>query len=132
MATQAKVNGVLSSAGAFYGYSPLAIKIVDSTNGFTAGTQSADGITASTEGGYDKVIRAVQTLGSTIIIGSQANGAFCAVVDAATFNAGPGATTSGAYGALKDAIVATGVADVGDLTVTTGTVFTSAGAFTLA
>ena len=132
MASQAKVNGVLSSAGANYGYAPLAIKIVDSTNGFTVGTQSANGITASTEGGYDKVIRAVQTLGSTIIIGSQANGAFCAVVDGATFNAGPGATTAGAYGALKDAIVATGVADVGDLTITTGTVFTSAGVFTLA
>jgi hypothetical protein len=132
MASQAKVNGVLSQPTSVYGYSPLAIKIADSTSGFTAGVQSADGIAASTEGGYDKVIRAIQTLGSTIIIGTQANGAVCVVVDAATFNAGPGAITAGAYGALKDAVVATGVADVGDLTITTGTVFTSAGAFTLA
>ena len=132
MATQAKVNGVLSAAGAVYGYDPLAIKIVDSTNGFTVGTQSADGVTASAEGGYDKVIRAIQTLGSTILISSQANGAICVVVDGATFNQGAGATTAGAFGALKDAVVATGVADVGDLTVTSGTVFASTGAFTLA
>ena len=132
MAEQAKVNGVIAVAGAEYGYSPLVVKIADSTNGFTAGTPSADGIAAATEGGFEKVIRAVQSLGSTIIIGSQANGAFCAVVDGATFNAGPGAITAGAYGALKDAVVATGVADVGDLAVTTGTVLTSAGAFTLA
>jgi hypothetical protein len=132
MATQAKINGVLSQPGAFYGYAPLCIKIADSTNGFTAGTQSADGITASVEGGYDKVIRAIQTLGSTILISAQANGAISVVVDATTFNAGAGPTTAGAYGALKDAVVATGVADVGDLTVTTGTVFASTGAFTLA
>ena len=132
MATQAKVNGVLSAAGAVYGYDPLCIKIADSTNGFTVGTQSADGVAASVEGGYDKVIRAIQTLGSTILISAQANGAISVVVDGATFNAGPGATTAGAYGALKDAVVATGVADVGDLTITTGTVFASTGAFTLA
>ena len=132
MATQAKVNGVLSAAGAVYGYDPLVIKIADSTSGFTAGTASADGVAAATEGGYDKVIRAIQTLGSTIIISAQDNAAICVVVDGATFNAGAGATTAGAYGALKDAVVATGVASVGDLTVTTGTSLAATGAFTLA
>jgi hypothetical protein len=54
------------------------------------------------------------------------------LVDDATFNKGAGETTSGAYGALKDAIAAaTGVA-VGDQTVTTSSAFTSAGVWTLA
>ena len=132
MATQAKVNGVLSAAGAVYGYDPLVIRVADSGNSFTVGTASADGVTAAVEGGYDQAIRAIQTLGSTIIISAQANGAICAVVDGATFNAGAGATTAGAYGALKDAIVLTGVAAVGDLTVTTGTSLAATGAFTLA
>lgn len=132
MATQAKVNGVIAVAGANYGYAPLCIKIADSGNSFTAGVASTNGVAAATEGGYDKAVRAIQTLGSTIIIGTQANGAFCAVVDGATFNAGAGATTAGAYGALKDAIASATGATVGNLTVTTGTVFTSAGVFTLA
>ena len=131
MATQAKVNGVLSAEGAVYGYDPLVISVADSGNSFTVGTASADGVTAAVEGGYDQAIRAIQTLGSTIIISAQANGAICAVVDGATFNTGAGATTAGEYGALKDAIVAATGATVGNLAVTDGTSLDSAGAFTL-
>lgn len=127
----ARKNGT-AAAGAFYGLQPLAIKVTDSGNNFTVST--GGGATPIVEGGYEKMVRAIETLGSVVILGTQADGAFCAVVDGATFNAGGDTTNTGAYGILKT--LATAVADeigsAGTIAITTGSVFTSAGAFTLA
>ena len=125
---QVKVNGK-AAAGAFYGYQPLALKITDSQSGFTAasgGTNQADPLV---EGGFDKGVRAVETLGSIVWLGSQLNASLFVVVDGATFNAGAGQTTSGAYGALKDAIASATGMGVGNLTVASYTTITGAGVF---
>ena len=125
---QVKVNGKVA-AGAFYGYQPLAIKITDSQSGFTAasgGTSQADPLV---EGGYDKGVRAVETLGSIVWLGTQLNASLFVVVDGATFNAGAGQTTSGLYGALKDAIASATGMGVGNLTVAAYTTISGAGAF---
>lgn len=127
---QVKVNGKLA-AGAFYGYQPLVI-LVAATGKFTAttgGTSQADPLV---EGGYDKAIRAVQQLGSTIIVGAQTANNFAVIVDGATFNAGAGLTTAGAYGALKDALVSAVGGSVGNYTVTTSSALNGDGTFTFA
>jgi hypothetical protein len=54
------------------------------------------------------------------------------MVDGASFNQGAGATTAGTFGALKDAVSAATSIAVGNLTVTSGSGFTSAGALDLA
>lgn len=128
---QIKVNGK-AAAGAFQGYQPLVIKVADSQSGFTAttgGTSQADPLV---EGGFDKGIRAVETLGSIVWAGAQTNASICVVVDAATFNAGAGQTSSGAYGALKDAVASATGMGVGNLTITTSSVLNGAGTFTFA
>lgn len=121
-----RVNGK-ASAGAFYGYSPLVIKVADSGSGFTATT--GGGTSAIVEGGYDKAVRAMETLGSIVWLAGQTNASFVAIVDGPSFNAGAGATTTGAYGALKDALAGAGFT-VSNLTVTTSTVLAGAGTFT--
>jgi len=127
---QAKVNGKVAT-GAFYGYQPLVIKVADSGSGFTAATGGTSAADPLVEGGYDKAVRALQTLGSTIWVGTQANATFTVIVDGATFNAGAGQTTAGAYGALKDALASQGFT-VGNLTVTTSSALNGAGTFTFA
>lgn len=134
MAEISRVHG-LAAAGAFYGLQPLCVKVTDSGNNFTVST--GGGTAPIVEGGYDLMVKAVQTLGSVVILGSQANGAFCVVVDGATFNAGGDTTNTGAYGILKT--LATAVADfigtAGTIAITTSAAspaLTSAGAFTLA
>jgi hypothetical protein len=129
---QVKVNGK-AAAGAFYGYQPLVIKIA-TTNLMTAtsgGTSQTDPLV---EGGYDQAIRAVETLGSIVWAGAQDSGNdyVTVVVDAATFNAGAGATTSGAYGALKDALASALSASASDFTITTSSALNGAGTFTFA
>ena len=131
MATINRVHGQVS-AGAFYGYSPLVIKIADSGSSFTADTVNAT-TGVITEGGYSKAVKGIQALGSIVFLGARTDSAaICAIVDSPSFNQGAGATTSGTFGALKDAIVATTGATVGNLTVTSGTVLANTGAFTLA
>ena len=135
MATLNRIHGT-ATAGAFYGYSPLCIKVTDSSSNFTVDT--VNGTTgAITEGGYSKMVKAVQTLGSVVILGSQANGAFCVVVDGPSFNAGGDATNTGAYGILKTlaTAVANEIGTAGTIAITTSAAspaLTSAGAFTLA
>ena len=131
MATRAlKVNGQVA-AGAFYGYSPLCIRVTDSGNAFTA--DSVDTATgAITEGGYSKMVKAMQTLGSIVILGSQANGAFCAVVDGPSFNKGGDTTNTGAYGILQTLADVIGSGTVAITTSAASPALTSAGAFTLA
>lgn len=125
---QVKVNGK-AVAGAFYGYQPLALKIADSQSGFTATTGGTSATDPLVEGGFDKGIRAVETLGSLIILGTQLNASLFVIVDGASFNAGAGATTAGAYGALKDAVASATGMGAGNLTVTATTTITGAGAF---
>jgi hypothetical protein len=110
----------------------LVIKVADSQSGFTATTGGTSQSVPLVEGGYDKGIRAVETLGSIVWAGDQTNASLCVIVDGATFNAGAGATTSGAYGALKDAVASATGMGVGNLTVTTSSVLNGAGTFTFA
>ncbi len=125
---QVRVNGA-PAAGAFYGYQPLVLKIA-ATNVGTADT-GGNG-TAITEGNYTKTVRAVQQLGSIVVMGAQTNNTFACIVDAATFNNGGGLTTTGAFGALKDAVAsATGIA-VGNITVTSSSTLNGDGTFTFA
>lgn len=128
MASISRTHGQ-ASAGAFYGLQPLVIKVADSGSGFTA--NSGGGTSAITEGGYEKAVRAMESLGSIVWLGAQADATFTAVVDSSTFNNGAGATTSGAYGALKDALAGAGFT-VGNLTVTTSSTLNGAGTFTFA
>jgi hypothetical protein len=134
MALVSRFNGAAAS-GAFYGYQPLCIRVQDSNNNFTANSTSNGVIT---EGGYEKMVRAVQSLGSIVILGAQANGSFCCVVDAATFNNSGDAANTGAFGVLKTLATAVSLSIGGSaptITVTTSTAspaLTSAGAFTLA
>jgi hypothetical protein len=131
MAGIAKIHGQ-AVAQAFYGLQPLVIKVTDSGNNFTAA--SGGGTSELVEGGYDKMVKAVQTLGSIVWLGAQANGSFTVVVDGATFNAGGDTTNAGAYGILKT--LATAVADdvgtAGTIAITTSTVLNGAGTFTFA
>jgi hypothetical protein len=119
-------------AGAFYGLQPLVIKIADSSSGFTADTLDGNGLLTA-EGGYSEGIKALQTVGSIVWLGAQANASLCAVVDGATINRGPGSssTYSGTWGALKEALVGAGFT-LGDLTVTSSTTLNGAGTFTFA
>jgi len=127
MALVNRFNGA-AAAGAFYGYTPLVIKLA-CTGGFTANTGGAGA--AIVDGGFERVVRAVQQLGSIVWLGAQNDDSLTVIVDGPTFNAGAGATTSGAYGALKDAVLANR-AGSGSLTVTTSSVLNGAGTFTFA
>ena len=128
MASINRVHGTVST-GAFYGYSPLVIKITDSDSAaFTADTVAASG--AITKGGYSKAVEAVESLGSIVWLGARTDAHyFTCIVDGPSFNAGAGATTSGAYGALKDAVVLAGITTVDKLTVNAYTTLTNAGTF---
>ena len=127
MASLSRFNGN-AAAGAFYGYTPLVIKIADSGNSFTASTTGTDG--AITEGGYEKAVRTIESFGSIVWLGGQANGAITAIVDGSSFNAAGGTTSTGAYGALKDAVVAAVGATLGNVTLTTSSTLAGAGTFT--
>ena len=129
---QLRVHGFVA-AGGFYGYQPLVIKVADSGSGFTVDAPSSEATAGATivPGGYSKAVKAIETLGSIVVMGAQTNASIAFIVDAATFNAGAGATTAGAYGALKDALASQGFT-VGNLTVTTSTALNGDGTFTFA
>jgi hypothetical protein len=103
MADVSRVHGSPATGG-FYGLQG-ALVIVNYSNKFTA--DSVDGTTkVITEGGYAKAVKALQQVASIVWLGDHDSGDdyFSAIVDSATFNTGGGATTSGAYGALADAL----------------------------
>ena len=134
MATLNRVHGQVA-AGAFYGYSPLVIKIADSGNSFTADT--VNGTTgAITDGGYSNAVKAIQSVASIVWLGARTDAsAICVIVDYPSCNQGDGVAGSGVttgFGALKAAIVAATGATLGNLTVTSGTSLANTGAFTLA
>jgi len=126
-----KVHGQVRSGSFFSGYQPLVIQIAE-TGKFTA--DSVSGTTgAITEGGYSKAVKAVQALGSVLWVSSQTANNICFMVDEPTFNEGGGLTTSGAWGALHDALVA--ACGSGTYTITTNSAdrdLTPTGGFTLA
>ena len=122
-------------AGSFIsGYQPLVLKIA-ATGKFTADTvDSTTG--AITDGGYAKTVKVVESFGSIVILGAQANDTFAAVVDLASFNQGDGqggnagATTG--FGALIASLVATLGGVAGDYTITSATTLNGDGTFTFA
>jgi len=129
----ARVHGQ-AAPGAFYGYTPLVVKVA-ATGKFTADT--VNGTTgAITDGGYAKAIKAVQTVGSIVWLGAQTANTFTAVVDYPSANQGDGAggnagATTG-FGALKAALAAALGGAAGDYTITTATALNGDGTFTFA
>jgi len=131
MPTLNRVHGQVA-AGAFFGYTPLVIKIADSGNSFTADTVNGNAIT---DGGYSKAVKGIQAVASIVWLGARTDAtAICVIVDQPTANQGDGVAGSGVttgFGALKAAIVAATGATLGNLTVTSGTSLANTGAFTL-
>lgn len=129
----ARVHGQ-AAAGAFYGYTPVAI-LVTASGKFTADTvNSTTG--AITDGGYAKAVKAVQTVGSIVWLGARASGTFAAVVDFPSLNQGDGmggnagATTG--FGALKAALAAACGGSASDYAITSATELNGDGTFTFA
>jgi hypothetical protein len=134
MALQSRYNGA-AAAGAFYGYTPLVIKITDAATTGTLTANTGGSGSAITEGGYEKAVRAIQSLGSVVWLSAQASDSktITAIVDGSTYNNGAGASTSGSFGALKDALTNAGLTVGGsNLGVTSSSVLNSAGTFTFA
>lgn len=123
-----------AAAGAFYGYTPLVVKIANSGK-FTADTVNAT-TGAITEGGYSKTVKLVQTVGSIVWLGAQTANTFVAIVDQPTVNQGDGAggnagATTG-FGALAAALAAALGGSAGDYTITTSSALNGDGTFTFA
>ena len=93
-------------AASFYGYQPRAVQIYNSSDKpfDYDSTVNSDGTIV--EDNYDKSVKACEQIGSIILLGSSNSdySYFTAVFDRATVNDGPGATTAGTWGALKDAL----------------------------
>lgn len=104
MAVVGRIHGSPATGG-FYGMQGALVK-VNYTNKFTADSVGGDNVI--TEGGYAKAVKALQQVASIVWLGDHDSGDdyFSAIVDLATFNQGGGATTSGALGALADALTA--------------------------
>ena len=85
MATIQKVHGQ-TSAGAFFGYTPLVI-LITASGKFTDDTVTAGAIT---DGGYTLTRKIVQNFGSIVWLGARASGTFACIVDQPTFNQGDG------------------------------------------
>ena len=129
-----------TAAGAFFGYTPLVVKVVCSggaANVFTA--DAVDGTTgAITDGGYTVARRTLQNFASIVWLGAADGGFdnFTAIVDQPTANQGDGtggqagATTG--FGALKAALALALGGAAGDYAVTTSSVLNAAGTFTFA
>jgi hypothetical protein len=100
-----KANYLIAKPIAVYGYQPSFVSISVATSTFNMHTSYS-----AADSNFADVVRAVQTVASPVIIGTPAavtsNSIVTFCVDAATFNTGPGLTTSGTYGALKDALAA--------------------------
>jgi hypothetical protein len=132
MASINRVHGQ-SSAGAFFGYTPIVVKIA-ATGKFTA--DSVSGTTgAITDGGYTIARRVIQTFGSIVWLSAQNDDAITVIVDQPTLNQVAGSTTTGNLGALKDALataLAGGIGAVASYTVTVSSTLNGAGTFTFA
>ena len=134
MASIQRTHGT-TIAGGFFGYTPLVI-LITASGKFTDDTVNAT-TGAITDGGYTLARKIVQNFGSIVWLGARASGTFACIVDQPTFNQGDGVAGSGVttgFGALKASLAAgfAGGAVAGDFAVTSGTVLTGAGTFTLA
>ena len=123
-----------AAPGAFYGYTPLVVKIAASGK-FTADTVNAT-TGAITDGGYAKTVKALQTVGSIVWLGAQTANTFAAIVDYPSVNQGDGAggnagATTG-FGALAATLAATLGGVAGDYTITTSSALNGDGTFTFA
>lgn len=131
MATLGKKHGQVRSGSFFSGYQPLVIQIAE-TGKFQA--DLVNGTTGViTERGYSNAVKALQSLGSVLWVSAQSDNNICFMVDEPTFNEGGGAITSGAFGALHDALVA--ACGSGTYTITTNSAtrdLSATGGFTLA
>lgn len=97
-----RVNGTARVEG-FYGLQPTFVRITIATNKLNMHTNFG-----TVNSNYEKVVRAMQTVGSIVLSGEptavNSDSVVVFMVDGASLNDGPGAVTSGAFGALKDAI----------------------------
>lgn len=109
MATAPKVNG-LTTAGSFYGYDPIILKIAG-TGVATADTASVDGVAGFTQGTLAKAVAAIQTQMSIVHIGERADNQVVMMIDSATANAYVSANSDTDVAAAVKALVdtATGV-----------------------
>ena len=125
MAEISRVHGS-PAAGGFYGMQGALIKI-DASNKFDVDT--VDGTTkAITPLGYSGAVKALGQVASVVWLGANTdNDHFAAIVDYATYNAGYGATTEAANGALKDALAAECGGTASDYTVNVYTTLTNIG-----
>lgn len=132
MAGISRVHGQVA-AGAFYGYTPIVVKIAN-TGTFTADSVAGTGVI--TEGGYAKATKIVQTFGSIVWQGAQADDSVTFIIDQPTLNQGDGAggnagATTG-FGALKAALASGIGSTAANYRVTTSTALNGAGTFTFA
>lgn len=101
--TSVSDNYLKTQPGSFYSYQPQFVKITIATNKLDFDTNDAN-----KNSNFTKLVRALQTVGSTVIIGTPATAAGDNILivgfDGATLNKGAGAVTAGTYGAMKDAI----------------------------
>ncbi len=117
-----RVNGS-AKVEAFYGLQPTFLKITIPTAKLNMHTNFGN-----VDSNYEKVVKAVQTVGSIVLSGEPAavstDSVVLFMVDGATLNNGAGAVTAGAFGALKDAIGdIDGTVAPGDVTINTYTKF---------
>lgn len=135
----ARIHGQ-DAAGAFFGYTPLVVRVTaagGAANVFTADT--VNGTTgAITDGGYTIARRTLQNFASIVWLGARDSGndMFTAVVDQPTANQGDGTggqagATSG-FGAFKAALAAALGGSAGDYTVETSATLNGVGTFTFA
>ena len=134
MATLNRVHGQ-TSGGAFFGYTPLAVRVTCSggaANVFTADTVAASG--AITDGGYTIARRTLQNFASIVWLADRdtGNDVFTAIVDQPTANQGDGVAGSGVttgFRALRDALALALGGAYTDYAVATATTINGVGTF---
>jgi hypothetical protein len=139
MATIIRKHGQ-DAGGAFYGYSPLVIRVTCSggaANVFTA--DAVDGTTGDiTVGGYTIARQTLQNFASIVWMGARdtGNDVFTAIVDQPTANQGDGtggnAGDTTGFKALRDALALALGGAYTDYAVATSTVLNGVGTFTFA
>lgn len=125
MAGITRVNGS-ARVEAFYGLQPTFLRITIPTAKLNMHTNFGN-----VNSNYEKVVRAVQTVGSIVLAGEptavSSDSVVVFMVDGTTLNNGDGAVTTGAFGALRDAIGdIDGTVAPADVTVATFTKFLGA------
>ena len=101
MASLNRVHGK-AFAASFYGIQPRAVQIYNSSDSPFSYDSSENPVV---DDNYDKAVKACAQIGSIVILGGHSDyDYFTAVFDGATVNDGPGDTTDGTWGALKDAL----------------------------